>query len=98
VVFNYLCSTPLTGRLVDQPMGEGSVAAKMAMRTIKMEGDVEMQQAATSIVGSDYHIVKVTREAHTFGKDKFIFKDKKGKLRSTIRDDRREITYNGQLT
>jgi hypothetical protein len=63
----------------------------------EMEGEAERQQTATSSAGSEYHIVRVARIAHTFAKDEFIFKDKKGKSRSTTRDDWRKITYNGQL-
>ena len=58
-----------------------------------MEGEVGAQASA----GSDNHIVRVTRKAHRFGNDEFTFKDKKGRLRSTTRDDWRRITYNGRF-
>jgi hypothetical protein len=79
-----------------QPMGEG-VDDDEDDNDDQMEGEVGAQQAATSSAGSDYHIIRVTRKAHRFGKDEFTFKDKKGRLRSTTRDDWRRITYNGQF-
>lgn len=63
----------------------------------QMEEEVETQQAATSSTGSNHYIFRVSKISCTFGKDDFIFKDRKGKSKSTTRDDWRKTTYNGQL-
>jgi hypothetical protein len=62
----------------------------------QMEVDEETDHAAVMNAGSNYHVVKVSKKARNFKKDEFVFKDKKGKSRSTVRDDWKEITYNGQ--
>jgi len=53
----------------------------------QMEEEVDIQQAATSTAESNHYVVKVTKTAHKFSKDDFIFKDMKGRSRSTTRDD-----------
>jgi hypothetical protein len=59
-------------------------------------GYIETQQVSSSSAGSHYHVVKVTKKAHRFGNDEFNFKDKRGKLRSTARNDWRKTTHNGR--
>ncbi|KAF4632627.1 hypothetical protein G7Y89_g5498 [Cudoniella acicularis] len=56
----------------------------------QMEGSVKAQEAV------EYFVVKVSRKTHTFKSDEFIFKDKKGKVRSTTQDEWKKITYNGR--
>ncbi len=64
----------------------------------RTEEEVDRQQATTSTTESNHYVVvKVTRTAHTFSKDEFIFKDRKGRSRTTTRDSWRRTTYNGQV-
>lgn len=56
----------------------------------QIEGSVKAQEAA------EYYVVKVNRITHTFRSDEFVFKDKRGKLRSTTQNDWKKITYNGR--
>jgi len=63
----------------------------------QMEEERDSQQSATSTAASDYFIVSVARRAHSFKKDEFIFKDNKGKSRSTTQDDWKRMTCNGRV-
>ena len=60
----------------------------------KIGEEAQTQQAATSSGG--YQIVRVRVERDTFSKDNIIFKDSRGKSRSTIRDNWDKIMYNGE--
>jgi hypothetical protein len=53
--------------------------------------DIGEQQEST-----EYHIVKVRKITHTLKSDEFVFKDKRGKLKSTTQNDWKKITYNGR--
>ncbi|KAH9208845.1 hypothetical protein DL95DRAFT_414385 [Leptodontidium sp. 2 PMI_412] len=81
----------------NQPMGDEVGDSEEDNEDDQMEELQDIQQAATSTAESDHHVVKVTKTAHRLSKDEFIFKDKKGRSRSTTRDDWRRTTYNGRV-
>jgi len=55
-----------------------------------------MQKPSTANAESNHQFVKVTRKAHTLHKTEYIFKDRKGKLRTTELEDWVEGIYNGE--
>jgi hypothetical protein len=57
-------------------------------------GDAETQETASSSKESKYHVVRVSKKAHTLKSDEYIFKNAKGKTRSTQRKDWQEAIYN----
>jgi hypothetical protein len=62
-----------------------------------MSGGTETQRNAPSSTGPKYTVISVTKVPHTFGSDEFVFKDSKGRSRSTKREDWKRVIYNGAL-
>ncbi|PVH70803.1 hypothetical protein DL98DRAFT_597522 [Cadophora sp. DSE1049] len=84
-----------TGRN-NQPSGDEFGDSEEDNEDDQMEELEDNQQATMSTAETDYYIVKVTRKAHRLSKDEFIFKDKKGRSRTTKQDDWRRTTHNGR--